>query len=192
MTIGKINISASLSRVDSLLRKDKSVSPHVRAMIELLVVIINVLLGKLGINSTNSSTPPSKDPNRTRGSKKKTKWKKRKRGGQFGHQGTTLQKEETPDHIEILTIDRRTIPHGQYTEIGFESRQVIEIEISKCVTEYRAEIIEDIDGSQFVANFPDGVTRPVQYGSSIKEQSVYMSQQQLLPYNRIHQDFPRI
>ena len=79
------------------------------------------------------------------------------------------------------------------------SRQVINI-ISKVVTEYRAEIVEDAQGHQFIAEFPTGVTRPVQYGHSVKAQSVYMSQQQLVPYDRIrdyfgsvrHPDQPRL
>ena len=33
--------------------------------------------------------------------------------------------------------------------------------------------------------FPDGVTRPAQYGASIQTQSVYMSQYQLIPYQRV-------
>ena len=40
-----------------------------------------------------------------------------------------------------------------------------------------------------VAAFPDGVTRPVQYGLTLKAHSVYLSQQQLLPYDRIRDHF---
>ena len=40
-----------------------------------------------------------------------------------------------------------------------------------------------------MAQFPAGVTQPVQYGSSVKSQSVYMSQQQLIPYDRIREYF---
>ena len=57
------------------------------------------------------------------------------------------------------------------------------------VIEYRAEILENEDGTQFVAEFPGEVKRPVQYGSSIKSLSVYMSQWQLLPYGRIQECF---
>ena len=189
MKVGKVNVSDALKRVDSLLSEDKSVSPRVRLMLDLLVVVINLLLAKLGINSANSSTPPSRDPNRKRGSTRKAKGYKRKPGGQNGHQGTTLQKEEHPDKIELIGLDRRTIPRGQYTDCGFESRQVIDIEITKQVTEYRAEVLENAKGKQFVADFPAGVTRPVQYGSSIKSQSVYMSLQQLVPYERARDCF---
>ena len=189
MTVGTINIKEALASVETLLREDKSASPQVRAMMELLVVVINLLVGKLGINSKNSSTPPSKDPNRQRGSNRKAKGTKRKPGGQKGHVGTTLKKADKPDRIETLKIDRRTIPSGLYTQIGFETRQVIDVKISSEVTEYRAEILQDKAGNQFVAEFPVGVSRPVQYGSSVKAQAVYMSQQQLVPYDRIRDYF---
>jgi len=189
MTVGKIDVSETLKNVDRTLRQDKSISPQVRAMLDLLVVIINLLVGKLAINSTNSSTPPSQDPHRQRGSKRKARGNKRKPGGQNGHPGATLQPEENPDRIEIIEVDRRTLPGGRYRSAGWESRQVIDIEISKVVTEYRAEIVEDIRGHQFIAEFPAGVTRPVQYGNRVKAQAVYMSQHQLVPYDRVRDYF---
>jgi len=188
-TIGKINVTDALKNVEVLLRQDKSISANVRAMMELLVVVIHLLLGKLGLHSANSSIPPSKDPNRKRGSKRKAKGKKRKPGGQHGHDGSSLQWQENPDHIEIIEVDRRTLPRGQYRRVAFESRQVIDIEILKVVTEYRAEIVEDAQGHQFIAEFPSGVTRPVQYGNHLKAQAVYMSQQQLVPYDRTRDYF---
>ncbi len=188
-TIGKINVTDALKNVEVLLRQEKSISPQVRAMMDLLVVVIHLLLGKLGLHSANSSIPPSKDPYRKRGSKRKAKGKKRRPGGQNGHDGSTLQREENPERIETIEVDRRTIPSGKYRSTGFESRQVIDIEISKVVTEYRAEILEDAQGNQFIAEFPTGVTRPVQYGNRVKAQAVYMSQQQLVPYDRIRDYF---
>lgn len=189
MTINKVNISSALSSVEKMLADDKTVAPQVRAMLELLVLVINLLLGKLGIDSSNSSTPPSRDVNRERGSRRKVAGDKRKPGGQTGHVGSTLQREANPDKIEPLPIDRTTLPVGTYTAAGFEARQVIDIVISKFVTEYQAEILKDSCGHKFVASFPAGVTRPVQYGASIKAQAVYMSQQQLIPYERVCEYF---
>ena len=168
---------------------NRSIAPHVQALFKLLVAVINLLLGKLGVNSTNSSTPPSRDPNRQCGSKRKGKGQKRKPGGQNGHPGARLEVHANPDRIEAIEIDRRTLPHGRYRCVGFESRQVIDIEISKVVTEYRAEILQDAEGNQFVAIFPTGVSRPVQYGNGVKAQGVYMSQQQLVPYERVRDYF---
>jgi len=189
MTVNKIDITQSLKSVEQTLREDTSLSPHVRMLLDLLVTIIHLLVGKLGLNSTNSSTPPSKDPLRKRGSKRKAKGEKRKPGGQNGHKGANLEREENPDKIEIIKIDKRTIPSGQYIVAGFESRQVVDIEISKVVTEYRAEILQDTQGNQFVATFPAGITRPVQYGNNVKAKAVYMSQQQLVPYDRVRDYF---
>lgn len=189
MSIGKIDVTAALKNVEKTLREDKSSSPQMRAMMELLVVIINLLLGKLGLDSANSSTPPSQDPRRKRGSNRKVSGEKRKPGGQNGHGGTTLEWQANPDRIEPLAVDRRTIPPGPYHNVEPEARQVIDIEITKKVTEYRAEVLEDRNGNQFVARFPDGVTRPVQYGNRLKAQSVYMSLQQLVPYDRVRDYF---
>jgi transposase len=189
LTINKINITDTLKNVEILLKEDKSASPQLRALIELMIVIVGLLCEKLGINSTNSSTPPSQDPNRKRGSKKKSKGEKRKPGGQKGRNGTNLKKVDNPDRVEDLEIDRRTIPSGNYKQVGFEARQVVEINISSEVIEYRAEILEDEDGNRYVATFPDGVKRPAQYGASIKSMSTYMSQWQLLPYERIQNYF---
>ncbi len=88
------------------------------------------------MNSKNSSKPPSSDPNRKKGTRKKSD---KPTGGQLLHKGKTLQKVEDPDEIEIITIDRRTLPKGCYTEDGFETRQVFDIDISRVVTEYQAQ-----------------------------------------------------
>ncbi len=73
--------------------------------------------------------------------------------------------------------------------MGYESRQVFDIDISRVVTEYRAQILEDSKGNRFVAPFPKEFTKAVQYGKSVKAHSVYMSQFQLIPYNRIEDYF---
>lgn len=190
MTLGKekIDVSAALSRARTTLDDDPSLSASVRSLIELLIVIIELLVAKLGINSTNSSTPPSQDPNRRRGSKgNRDDSVRRNPGGQHGHAGSTLQPVAEPDHVETLKLDRRRLPRGEYRDGGFEARQLFEIEIHRRVTEYRAEILIDAEGRSFLAEFPAGVTRPAQYGASVKAHAVYLSQHQLLPYERIRE-----
>jgi transposase len=44
-------------------------------------------------------------------------------------------------------------------------------------------------GKRFVAPFPAGVAGPAQYGVGVKVNSVYMSIQQLIPYNRVEDHF---
>ena len=72
---------------------------------------------------------------------------------------TTLKKVDDPDRIEPIPIDRRTLPAGRYHEAGYEARQVFDIDISRVVTEYRAQVLKDDNGNRYVAPFPEGVTK---------------------------------
>lgn len=168
------------------LLNEEQVSPALKASFELLFLLITLLMNRLGLNSSNSSKPPSSDPNRK---KKKRKSSKRKPGGQKGHNGTTLQKVSDPDVVKKISVDKTILPEGDYKEVGYDSRQVIDIDISRLVTEYRAQILEDANGKRHTAPFPEGVNRPVQYGVSVKAHSVYLSQYQLIPYNRVEETF---
>ncbi|RPI71296.1 MAG: IS66 family transposase [Desulfobacteraceae bacterium] len=186
MKIQNIDIEATINRAQKLIAEDQHMSESIKSMFEILILVITLLAGRLGLNSTNSSKPPSSDPNRKKRSKSSTG---KKAGGQQGHVGVTLKKVDDPDKIAVIKIDRRTIPAGKYRQGGFETRQVFDIDISRVVTEYRAQILEDENGRRFVAPFPEGVTKSVQYGSGIKAHAVYMSQFQLIPYNRIQEYF---
>ena len=186
MKIESIDIQATIEKAQLLIREDKQLSAATKSMFEILILIITLLANRLNLNSTNSSKPPSRDPNRIKKSREKTG---KKAGGQNGHEGTTLQKVDNPDRVEELKVDRRNLPAGKYRQVGFETRQVFDINISRVVTEYRAQILEDDSGRRFVASFPAGVTKAVQYGAGAKAHSVYMSQFQLVPYNRIQDYF---
>ncbi len=89
----------------------------------------------------------------------------------------------------MLPIDRSILPPGQYQETGFDRRQVFDIDINRIVTEYRAEILVDENGQRFVAPFPEHVTKAVQYGNGVKAHAVYLSQYQLIPYQRVQEYF---
>lgn len=186
LTINNIDIDATLAKIKELLEKEKNLSPSLRSMIEVLVLVVTLLVNRLNLNSSNSSKPPSSDPNRKKAGKAKSG---KKAGGQEGRVGVTLEKVEEPDRVEELKVDRRCLPLGIYKEAGYESRQVFDIDISRVVTEYRAEILEDSKGNRFVASFPKEVTKAVQYGTGVKAHSVYMSQYQLIPYRRIQEYF---
>ena len=188
MKIEDIDVEAAIDSVKELLGKEKNLSPALKSALEVLLILVTLLLNRMTLNSKNSSKPPSTDPNRKKSSKRGQS--SRKPGGQKGRNGTTLQPVDDPDEVEVLTIDRRTLPKGpRYREAGHESRQVIDIDIARFVTEYRAQILEDNQGNRFVAAFPDGVNRPVQYGLNLKANAVYMSQHQLIPYDRIRDHF---
>ena len=188
MKIEDIDVDSAVNSVKELLAKERDLSPALRAALEVLLVLVTLLLNRITLNSKNSSKPPSTDPNRKNFSKRGKS--NRKPGGQKGHNGTTLEQVDDPDEVAELKIDRRTLPKGTvYREAGHEIRQVIDIDISRFVTEYRAQILEDDRGNRFVAAFPEGVNRSVQYGLGLKANAVYMSQHQLIPYDRIRDHF---
>ena len=205
-----MNITDAIDKTKKLLDSDKAISPSLKAMVEVLLVIVSLLLQRLGLNSSNSSKPPSSDPNRDKTAKANPD--KKKPGGQKGHVGKNLKTFEHPDKIVNIAVDLSLLPKGggngngngngssgssgsngspssDYKEVGYESRQVVDIEISRIVTEYRAQIIEDKNGKRYTATFPEEVKYNVQYGQTIKSHAVYMSQFQLLPYNRIEDYF---
>lgn len=188
MKIEDIDVDSAINSVKELLKQESDLSPAFKSALEVLLILVTLLLNRVTLNSRNSSKPPSTDPNRKKSSKKGKS--DRKPGGQKGHNGTTLEPVDDPDAVTELKIDRRTLPKGpQYQDAGYEARQVIEVDIARFVTEYRAQVLEDDQGNRFVASFPNGVNRPVQYGLSLKANAVYMSQHQLIPYDRIRDHF---
>ena len=184
MKVGRIDVDSTLETVKKQLQEEADLSPALRKSIEQLLEVTSILINRVTLNSSNSSQPPSADPHRKK-SISKGKGNK-KPGGQKGHEGTNLQPVDDPDEIKSLHVDQRSLPRGhQYHEAGTERRQVIELEIDRWVIEYQAQILEDEEGYQYIADFPEGITRPVQYGSTVKAHAVYLSQFQLIPYDRV-------
>ncbi len=187
MTIDNIDVKETLKRVQLLLDQEPNLSPALRSTLEVLILVVQLMIGRLSLSSRNSSKPPSTDcfPSR----KKPKEGEAKNPGGQKGRVGTTLKKVEDPDRIEHVPVDRSTLPEGEYTEVGYEARQVFDIQIQRVVTEYRAQILEDAKGRRFIATFPPDVSKAVQYGNGVKAQAVYQSQYQLIPYNRVQEYF---
>jgi len=186
LKIEAIDVDAAIGNVKRLLKEEPDLSPALRSALEILLLLISVLLGRVALNSNNSSTPPSSDPNRKKAGREKSD---KPSGAQTGHNGTTLKKIPDPDEIEVRLVDRKSLPLGNYREVGFKTRQVFDIDISRLVIEYRAQILEDDAGKRFIAPFPEGVTKAVQYGNRLKAHAVYLSQYQLLPYKRVQEYF---
>lgn len=186
MKLDSINISEIVEKTKTQLKEDTTIAPSLKISLELILMVVVMLAERLGLHSKNSSIPPSKDQNRKKEPKNKGD---KPAGGQKGHKGATLAQTDSPDEVETLFVERDTLPKGKYHEIGYIKRQVVDIDISKIITEYRAQILENEQGKQFIADFPDGVNSHIQYGASIKAHAVYLSQYQLLPYNRVEEYF---
>ena len=189
MTLDSIDIKAAIAAVETQLKEDQHTSLAMKSAVGLLLILVKLLLARLGMNSRNSSKPPASDPNRER---KERAASTRKVGGQPGSVGSTLMPTENPDAIRFIEIDRRSLPSGHYVDAGFERRQVIDLQIECVITEFRAQILVNENGKKFVAEFPAEVTRPVQYGASVKANAVYMSMFQLIPYERVQTQFDEL
>ena len=187
MTVDNIDVSKSINEARRALSEDKGISPSTAAVFNLLITIITILLNQKNLNSSNSSKPPSQDPNRKRKTRKDkgVRRGKKKPGGQTGHPGARLEPIENPDEFEEIMVDKRSLPPGNYSSVGFDTRQVFDVSVSCNVTEYRAEILLDDQGQEWVAQFPEGVEHKTQYGNGVKATSVYMSQFQLIPGLRV-------
>jgi transposase len=139
LTVDNIDVDATIKKVQELLALEPNLSPALRSMLDMLLLVVQLLANRLSLNSRNSSKPPSTDF--VKGDKK-AKDGNNKPGGQPGRVGTTLNKVDDPDEIKLLKVNRSSLPPAQYRDIGFESRQVFDIVIQRVVTEYRAQILE--------------------------------------------------
>lgn len=182
MKIEDIDINDTVEKAKKMLKEEKNVSPAFKVLFNLLLTIIGIFIQRVSKNSKNSSKPPSADPNREKAKKPATD---KKPGGQTGHVGKTLEFSKTPDEIVDLKVDRKSLPKGQYEVAGYDARQVVDIKICRVITEYRAQILQNERGKRFTASFPKDLTHKIQYGATVKAQSVYLSGFQMIPYNRI-------
>lgn len=140
----------------------------------------------LAKDSHNSSKPPSSDgPKKTKSMRKPSG---KNPGGQNGHNGSTLNMVDNPNHTQIHRLEGRCDCGRllkQIEPVGYEKRQVFDLpEIKIEVTEHCSEIKICDCGAKHVADFPDGVTSPVQYGNRLKSSAVYLMNYQHLPYDR--------
>jgi len=80
------------------------------------------------------------------------------------------------------------LPEGkQYINKGYTAKQVVNINISRHIIEYRAEVLVDDLGNVYEAEFPKNITRNIQYGSSVKARVTFSSVYQLIPYKRVQE-----
>jgi transposase len=152
---------------------------------------------RLGRNSGNSSTPPSRDPaaERQRQAQERAERQrraggaKRKRGKQRGAKGFGLEMSTDPDVIVDHAPDRCGDcgeALGEDSDEGFVARQVVDIpEVKPTVTEHRAYRRRCSCGHVSCGAFPEDVRAPVSYGNRVKAIVAYMLARQHLPGRRV-------
>jgi transposase len=161
------------------------------ALIVQLRAEVSELKAQLGKNSRNSSKPPSSDGYGKPQPKSQRKKNGRRSGGQPGHAGSTLKLVERPDQTVVCRVQVCAcgcdLTGRQAVEV--ERRQVFELPVMKLhVTEYQAQIKECPQCGQSVkATFPAVASQPVQYGPRAQAAMTYLSQYQLLPFERLQE-----
>jgi transposase len=174
-------------------------SPELQALIDGLMSRIAALEAenaelrrRLGMNSGNSSQPPSAD-----GLKKprvpvclRTKSGKTS-GGQEGHKGSALRQREHPDKI-VDHYPNRCMGCGEALDeassTGHAVRQVFDLPEPQplYVTEHRAHTCVCARCSTATCGaFPEDVTAPTQYGNTLASLVVYLQIQHHIPEERV-------
>lgn len=183
----------------------KSSCPYSDLSKEDLIAIIKTLMAQnkallerveqlerqVGLNSSNSSKPPSSEglgkPVRTKSMRKKAV---RSVGGQKGHPGKTLCQKEVPDkvvHHHAAVCVHCGIALGKTKGIRYRRRQVFDVvKPGVEVTEHRSHVSRClVCGKETEAIFPTDVQAPVQYGKRVRSLAVYLQHGHFIPEDRL-------
>jgi transposase len=179
---------------DALILELFSLVQSLRLEVATLRQEVRDLKDQLAKKSHNSGKPPSSDGYAKPKPKSLRTKSGRKSGGQPGHEGNTLMQVETPDKVEVHRV--ATCKHCGFDltsslVILHKCRQVFELpEIRLNVTEHLAEIkLCPNCQKETEADFPEGITQPVQYGARVQALAVYFNQYQYVPYLRVQEIF---
>ncbi len=182
-----------VSALTAALADRDSMIAEFRTTIAVQAARIAELERRLGLDSSNSGKPPSRD-GLTKPTAEMLRQRSRRRasdrkpGGQRGHTGGTLRRSEHPDRIAdhypaTCTGCGAALDAGM--SVGSAARQVHDLPEPPplAVTEHRAHrCVCPACGVTTRAAFPDGVTAPVQYGPRLTARVVY-----LVPVPRLRQ-----
>ena len=176
------DVIAEVKRLRALVAEQAAIIEQQRRRIE-------ELEARLRKDSHNSSKPPSSDPPfRKPPPRSQRKPSGRKPGGQKGRRGTTRALVEEPNQVVLVPLDGACACGRCRSEIPAqplpERRQVVELVIRREVTEYRVVAGTCSCGRWHRSDFPEDIRAPVQYGPGVSALAVYLTQYQLLPFER--------
>ncbi|HLJ31960.1 MAG TPA: IS66 family transposase [Candidatus Babeliales bacterium] len=146
-----------------------------------LLARIEELERRLGLNSGNSSKPPSSD-----GLRKASKTRSlrdsnsNKFGGQVGHKGNTLNQTDNPDatiNYDPIACSACGCSLENVVETGVIEKQEVDIVLKKQVTAHKASIKICSCGKKSTGIMPEHIKAPVQFSANIRAISVYLTNQ---------------
>jgi transposase len=176
----------SVAEKEALIRAQFAQIQVLVAEVAALTAKVAELEGRLALNSRNSSKPPSAEGYGKPKPKSLRTPGKNPPGGQKGHEGHTLKKADSPDHIVLHAppaICECGLPLPEATVV--EARQVFDLpSMHYEVTEHRVLAACCACGKRHRGEFPEGVNAPVQYGPGLKAAAVHLTQHHMLPAQR--------
>ena len=144
-------------------------------------------------NSSNSSLPPSFDFSKPKRNQTLRKISNKLPGAQKGHIGCTLQLKEHPDKVVKYSpciCSECGMNLTDFPEQLIDKRQVIDLPpIQPIYAEHRIYKKICNCGHVIVGLFPKEINAPIQYGSSVEVETVYLHSRQYLPYKRLAEFF---
>lgn len=161
---------------------------ELKTLVASLLARVDELEARLGKNSQNSSRPPSSDGYTKPPPRSRRQVSGRAPGKQPGEPGFTLRQVETPDkvitHVPVACGDcQRSLRRAAV--VSTEARQVFDVEVAALrVIEHRLQHRLCRCGHKTMADVPDGVNAPVQYGPVVRSFATYLYGYQHLPYER--------
>jgi len=167
---------------------------ELNGQVVLLVGKVADLQKRLGMDSSNSSMPPSSDAGPARSDRPQNANRAarralgRKQGKQRGTPGHTLSRVSDPDRVVTHRPGRCRVCERSLDDaevIGETIRQVFDVpDPVVVVIEHRAQRRRCRCGCMTTAQFPSEATAPACYGPSIKAHALYLMCAQHLPRER--------
>ena len=156
---------------------------------EVLTAEVVELRRRLGLNSRNSSKPPSSDGVRKPPPRSMREPSTRKPGKQPGAVGKTLTRVPDPDEVMEYRPPRCRGCHADLAGapvVDVDRRQVVDLPpIRPVVIEHRMMSCECVCGTVTKAGAPQGVSAAVQYGPGAAAVAVYLLVAQHVPFARV-------
>lgn len=135
-------------------------------------------------DSHNSHMPPASDKKKYPAKKKS----KKKTGGQKGHKGSNLKRNENPDEIKKYLLKGKckscSLNLSTITKKSYIKKQEVDVKFTVFTTDHVIECGKCNCGVTHVANHPIHLNAPVQYGASVKGFVSYLTNYQIIPFER--------
>ena len=158
--------------------------------------LITELMAQINRNSKNSSKPSSTDgyrkPSPKASSVNRGSHGKKQNGGQPGHEGTTMKVSSNPDErINVIPNSCLCCPHASECEAlrnssTLQTRDQIHLQIHMLHRQYcQKEVVCPLNKEVMRGEFPEDVSAPFTYSSSVKAFVTALSTFGMVSFSRI-------